>query len=112
VSEPMFFVVERCARGEFPAIIRDRLPERLTAKGSTLLVYACRLDKLPDGERLAGLRLLDLYRLYQRHKAAGTLPNNLADPPQKVTGGQKGMERGPETWWKPTPLPRGQDWTP
>lgn len=97
MAEPIFFVVERRAGGEFPAVIRDQLPERLTRKSEPkLLVYAVRLDKLPDGDRLAELSTAMLYRFYQRHKAAGTLPQNLTEPPIKAARGHILGD-----WWTP-----------
>lgn len=111
--EPVTFVIERRHGREFGSVIYGPLPERLTHKGSTRLVFAWRLDKLPNGEALRQMPIADLVEQYERMKAAGKLPaSNLADPPKKAEGGQKGMQRGPETWWKPTPMPRGQDWTP
>jgi hypothetical protein len=115
-DEPVTFVVERNHGREAASILYGPLPERLKAKldgGQTRLVYAWRLDKLPNGEMLRQMPIADLYEQFTRMRAENKLPpSNLADPPRKTDGGQKGTERGPETWWKPTPLPRGQDWTP
>jgi len=110
--EPHTFVVERRHGRESPALIVGPLPERLRAKGANLLVWACRIDKLPSFDVLRHMSIGELYDQYKRLKAKGRLPpSNLADPPRK-TAGQKGTEHGPATWWKPTPLPRGDDWKP
>lgn len=108
-AEPVTFVIERRHGREFGSVIYGRLPDRLTCKGSTALVWAWRLDKLLNCEALRQMPIADLVEQYERMKAAGALPSNLADPPKKAEGGQKGTERGPATWWKPPPLPRGQD---
>lgn len=54
MPDPVWFVVERRMGGESPAIIYDRLPQRLTRKitpfEASSLVYAIRLDTLPDAE--------------------------------------------------------------
>lgn len=121
-DEPVIFVVERRpggARGdETPSLFRGPLPEYLTAPskqagGANRLVYAWRLDRLPNGAALAQMPLGDLFDQWKRLRAEGKLPpSNMADPPRKVEGGQKGIERGPETWWKPKPLPRPLGWSP
>jgi hypothetical protein len=115
-DDPITFCVERNNGQEAASIIYGPLPERLKAKldgGQTKLIFACRLDKLPNGEMLRQMPIADLYEQFVRMRAQNKLPpSNLADPPKQAAGGQKGMERGPETWWKPTPLPRGRDWTP
>jgi hypothetical protein len=102
MPEPVFFVVERRAGGEFPAIIRDRLPDRLTRKSEPkLLVDAVRLDKLACGARLERASTRALYRLYQRYKAKGTLPQNLADTPSKTP--PRGRILG--DWWTQPVVP-------
>lgn len=112
-DEPITFVVERHHGGESACIIYGPLPSWLTAKGSNRMIYAWRLDRVPEGAALAQKPIAELYAQYVVQRDAGRLPpSNLADPPRQAAGGQKGMERGPETWWEPTPLPRGQDWTP
>lgn len=112
MSEPVTFVIERRHGGpESGCIIYGPLPKRLT--GAPALVWAIRLDKLPNGEAMRQMPIAYLVEQYQQQRAAGTLPpSNLIDPPPKTDGGQKGIERGPKTWWKPTPLPRGDDWKP
>lgn len=99
MSEPVFFVIERgTGGGEFPSIIRDLLPYALTRKGSTSLVYAMRLDKLPDGEQLAARPLQALYEMYLRTKAEGTLIQNLADAPMKAAPSRRALYG---EWWTP-----------
>jgi hypothetical protein len=109
-ADPITFVIERRHGKESACIIFGPLPDWLTAKGSGRMVYALRLDKLPNGLDLAKLSIGDLARSYRAMRKAGRLPpSNLADPPRKAEG-QQGSLRGPDTWWKPTPLPRGDDW--
>jgi hypothetical protein len=113
MSEPVTFVVETRHGRESASIVYGQLPEHLRAKGSNQLVWVWRLDKLPNGEALQQMPIGDLYDQFVRMREQGKLPpSNLADPPRKVETGPKVIERGPEFWWKPTPLPRGQDWTP
>lgn len=103
MTEPVTFVVERRNSVESAGIYVDRLPGRLTRKGSTLLVYALRLDKLPPEQQQFWLskgctELLDVYRWLRDE---GTLPPaNLADPPREDTG-EKGVFRGEASWWQP-----------
>jgi hypothetical protein len=109
MSEAIFFVVERRAGREEPAIYHDRLPERLTRKTKgevSPIVYALRLDKLPDLDltKWLAVPLKLLYRNYCALRDAGKLPpSNLADPPREK--GEQGVKRG-EYW---TPPKRG--WT-
>lgn len=113
-DEAIFFVVERTARGEQPAIYRDRLSTRLTTykppkdgvgrpivlrdlNGNVVdlnpMVYAVRLDRLPNGAELAAKPLPELYAIYRRLVANGKLPPpNLADPPRPK--GEQGVLLG------------------
>lgn len=70
-TEPVTFVIENCAGMEFSSIVYGLLPQRLTRKGSTLLIYSCRLDKLPDGEKFIKLSPRELYRQFCERRAAG-----------------------------------------
>jgi len=106
MTEPVFFVVERRHGQEEPAIYTDRLPENLTRKipkdsaERHPLVYALRLDKMPDLDKWLAAPLKQLYRTYCALRDAGKLPpSNLADPPMKSTG-TKGVLRG-EFWAPP-----------
>ncbi len=85
MTEAIFFVVERRASGgEEAAIYRDVLPKWL--KGPKI-VYALRLDKLPDGERWAKLPLAQVYAQYCWLRDHGKLPPaNLTPPPRKSDG--------------------------
>lgn len=114
VGEPVTFVVERRnGGGESPSIVWGPLPVWLTDKGANRMVYSYRLDRLPHGAEMAALSPQELYRQFVEQRATGKLPpSNLADPPRAQAGGQKGVEHGEATWWRPTPLPRGSDWTP
>jgi len=99
MTEPVFFVVERCPGGETAAIYHERLPERLTRKTATPLVYALRLDRLAGGEHWAKLTMVALYAHYCWLRDAGKLPPaNLADPPRAK--GEQGVTRG-EYWTPP-----------
>ena len=107
MSEPIYFVIERGVGGEeIACLYYDRLFGRATKR-----VYTLRIDKLPEAEQQFWLskplpELLDVYRWLRDE---GTLPApNLADPPKEKP--RQGREVG--NWWKPTPLPRGRDWTP
>jgi hypothetical protein len=110
-DEPVTFVVERRNGGaESPSIVYGKLPTRLTVKGSQLLVYALRLDKLEPEHRQFWLskpteEMLEVYRWLRDE---GTLPPaNLADPPRKNTR-DEGTMRGEASWWKPPPRPWAQ----
>lgn len=100
MTEPVIFAVERHAGGEKSGIYYDtRLPTWLTAKGSDLLVYAVRLDKLPNGAELINRSVAELYSLFVHLRKAGKLPpSNLTEPPVK-TQGRKGAILG--EWWTP-----------
>lgn len=104
MSEAVYFVIERTEHGQQPAIYYDRLSTRLSTykamkdgtgrpivmrdlKGNVIdlnpLVYAVRLDRLPNGAELAAKPLPELYAMYRRLCATGKLPPpNLADPPR------------------------------
>jgi hypothetical protein len=111
-DDPITFVIERRHGRESACIIFGPLPEWLTAKGSGRMVYALRLDKLPNGAALAGKSIDYLQARYIALRDAGKLPpSNLADPPRPKEERNE-VRRGPTTWWRPTPLPHGQDWTP
>ena len=101
MSEAIFFVVERRAGREEPAIYRDRLPERLTRKTKgevSPIVYALRLDRLPDLDQWLAAPLKLLYRTYCALRDAGKLPlSNLADPPREK--GEQGVLHG--AFWEP-----------
>lgn len=113
INEPITFVVEARAGRETPSVVYGLLPTRLTMKGSKLLVYAYRMDKMPNGAEAAKKPIDELYQNFVVQRKSGTLPqSNLADPPQKSDGGRKGSLRGEENWWKPPLSPRGSDWTP
>ena len=90
-AEPLYFVIERGAGGrETPSIVHDILPDHLKRKGSTLLVYALRLDRLPGGAEWAQKPLDELYRVYCVLRDTGRLPPpNLADPPRKADAAQR-----------------------
>lgn len=107
MSEPIYFVIERGVSGEeIACIYYDRLFGSATRR-----VYTLRLDKLPSDQQQFWLskkhaELLDAYRWLRDE---GTLPPpNLADPPREKP--RQGRELG--NWWRPKPLPRGQDWQP
>lgn len=107
MSEPIYLVIERTPSGEVACVYRDRL----MAGTQRRAVYTLRIDKLlPDQQQFwlskGCTELLDVYRWLREE---GTLPpQNLADPPREKP--RQGRELG--NWWEPTPLPRGQDWTP
>jgi hypothetical protein len=110
-DDPITFIVERRHGRESACIIYGSLPEWLTAKGQNRMVYAWRLDKVPDGAALAQKPIAELYAQYVTQRDNGRLPpSNLADPPRPKE--EQGSLRGPDTWWRPTPLPRGDDWVP
>lgn len=107
MTEPVIFAVERHAGREIPAVYRGSLPLRLTRKiprlpdGTPaepgLLVYAVRLDKLPNRRKSA--TLAELFAQFLHMRKMGTLPApNLVDPPMKGEG-RKGTLRGEA--WKP-----------
>lgn len=111
MTEPIIFVVERGAGGsETPAVYIDRLPVRLTRKITRLpdgtpaepnpIIYALRLDKLPDAERWLGLPLDRLYRAYLALRDQGKLPPpNLTDPPRPAAS--RGNRLLGEQWEPP-----------
>ena len=87
LSEPVIFVIERGPGGaEYPAVYRDHLPNWLTDKSSVgLMVYALRLDRLPDAEKWIAMSLDELATTYCFLRDRGKLPPpNLADPPRKT----------------------------
>jgi hypothetical protein len=110
--EPIFFVVERTPEGETPVIYYDRLPDRLTSwkppkdslgkpmtdlQGKPIvlnpIIYALRLDRLPNGAMLAEKGLAELYALYRRLQGKDMLPpSNIADPPKRTSN--NGVVRG------------------
>lgn len=110
-SGPVIFAVERRAGGETASVyFEDRLPERLTRKiprtpdGQLAepgpLVYAVRLDKLPNGSAFISMPLCCLYSEFCRLRALGKLPpSNLTEPPLKGAEGRKGAILG--EWWEP-----------
>lgn len=94
MTEPVFFVVERCAAGESAAVYRDLLPVRLTRKiprddrgrpcEPPPIFYALRLDRLPDADHWLAMPLDELYAKFRWLRDKGKLPTqNLADPPKK-----------------------------
>ena len=103
MAEPVFFVVERRAGREEAAIYYDQLPVRLTRKvakeESPPIVYALRLDRLPDlAAAWLTTPIAQLYRNYCALRDAGKLPpSNLADPPRAK--GEQGVKRG--DYWTP-----------
>lgn len=114
MTEPVFFVVERTPAGETPAIYYDRMPAHLTSykplknslgkpivitdlKGKVIelnpIIYALRLDRLPNGHELVDQSLGELYSGYCRLRDKGSLPpSNLADPPRAK--GEQGTLHG------------------
>jgi hypothetical protein len=85
---PTWFLVRQHNGRESPALYFDFLPADLTRKlprdERPVIIYGLRLDRLPEGERLAAMPLADLYALYQRLKARNKLPpQNFVDPPAK-----------------------------
>lgn len=79
MSRPAYFCVRRLYGREVPEIYWDELPrEPLRA-----LVYIVRLDQLPNAEALLRAPLWQLFGVYQRLKAAGTLPPRWEPPPRK-----------------------------
>jgi hypothetical protein len=107
----VWFVMQRHHGDEFPALYFDFLPERLTRKlpvddkkkpiEQPALAYTLRLDRMPEGNEWHTRHLDQLLALYQRHKAAGTLPPpNLADPPRKQ---EQGTLRGVSFYAKKPP---------
>jgi hypothetical protein len=99
MTDPVFFVVERCAAGETAAVYRDLLPVRLTRKiprddrGQPCelppIIYALRIDRLPDADRWLAMALDELYAQYLWLRDKGKLPTqNLADPPKKGEAAQ------------------------
>ena len=78
INEQITFVVERRNGGiESPSIIYDLLPERLTNKHSKhLLVYAVRLDRLPNGLEMAKLGPQELYRQFVEQRKTSRLPQS------------------------------------
>jgi hypothetical protein len=104
-DEPVTFVVERHHGVERPSIIVGPLPEWLVAKGQNRLVYALRVDKLPQAEQDFWLKkpCTELLDVYHWLRDEGTLPPaNLTDPPRQDNG-EKGVLRGEASWWRPPP---------
>ena len=117
MSEPWYFVVERGAGGKpTPAIYHDLLPERLTRKiprddrkqpcEPTPIIYALRLDRLPDDSPWRTRSLGENYLAYR--ETLELPPSNLADPPKakEETGSLRGNEYKPPPWhwdWRDKP---------
>lgn len=116
MTAAVVFVVERTPGGdEMAAVYRDHLPTRLTSykpkepiivAGKTLelnpIVYAVRLDKLPNGDELAAKPIDDLYRLYCWMRDDGKLPPpNLAEPPKEKA--KQGVEHRDTFRFMPRP---------
>jgi hypothetical protein len=81
VSNPVYFVVVRRHGRTSPRLIYDRLPAWMTGKRAALdgLVFAYRLDILPDADRWLARDLDTLWTIYRRRETAGTLPpSNIA----------------------------------
>jgi hypothetical protein len=74
--DAVFFVVERHPLGEQAALFYKRLPTRYTGKNAARdgLVYALRLDTLPDAARWLGLPISRLHNTYRRLRDSNTLP--------------------------------------
>lgn len=87
MAEPVTFAVRRANGRDDFAIYYDHFPAELSRKlpadVKPALIYALRLDRLPDGHEWKHKNLDDLSKLYARDKAAGSLPpSNVADPPK------------------------------
>jgi hypothetical protein len=85
MSEPIYFVVERTALGEQPALYYDQMPIRLTGKNAKRdgLIYAVRVDILPHAAQWLAMTLPELYAAFQKARAGKiALPQNIAPPPR------------------------------
>jgi hypothetical protein len=98
----VYFVVLRRAGVEASAIYYDNLPAWMTGKRAAEggLVYALRLDTLPDADRWTTMSRADLERHYRTLKAAGKLPGSNLVPPRKQAPPRL---RIIGDWWTPPP---------
>lgn len=81
-----FFVVERRAGREYPAVYYDQLPGVYSGRRAQEngLVYAMRIDRLPEPERdrWRAMSVHEKFDEYQRLAARGQLPQNTIDAPK------------------------------
>lgn len=102
MSEPVYFVVTSRAGLTSAALHHGQLPAWMTGKRAKErgLVYALRLDVLPNAARWLAMSANDLHRVYLTRKTGSTLPpSNIAPPPAaKVDRKAKVGD-----YWKPPP---------
>lgn len=81
-----FFVVERRAGREYGAVYYDQLPGVYSGKRAQEngLVYAMRIDRLPEPERerWRAMSVHEKFDEYQKLAARGALPQNTVDAPK------------------------------
>lgn len=77
-ERPAYFVVQKIAGLERPAIYWDELPREPLRN----LVYVVRLDQLPGAASLTGQPTTWLYRVFCHLRRQGTLPPRYEPPPR------------------------------
>jgi hypothetical protein len=78
MSEPVYFVVTRRAGFEEASLCYERLPTLLAGRRAKDhgLVYALRLDTLPDPEKWLAMSLGELWRTYTFLRDRDKLPTS------------------------------------
>lgn len=79
-ERPAYFVVQKFAGLERPAIYWDELPREPLRN----LVYVVRLDQLPGATSLTGQPTTWLYRVFCHLRRKGMLPPRYEPPPRKT----------------------------
>jgi hypothetical protein len=94
MADPVYFVVERSPEGEQPVIYYDRLPQRLSGKNATRdgLIYAVRMDVLPNAAKWMSMSLAELYRFYCEARDNKTLPPRYVEPMKASSEPAKRLE--------------------